>query len=251
MATAAVSASSATGAVDAKLNTGRTRMAENFETFLTLLTSQLKNQDPLAPMDGNQFTQQLVQMTSVEQQLLSNELLKSLVNQGSRVMDGAVDLLGKTVTADRKTAELGAAGTAEWTYELPRDAASATMEIKNPAGQVIWSGDAPELGAGRHTIEWDGMVNGSRMPKASYSLTVTARSAAGATIPAPVNAFGEVTGVEQIDGKAWLTVNGVKVSMDAITSVRAKPVVTAPVKAPITAKPAETTPETPVLDVAA
>ncbi|HEX2801368.1 MAG TPA: flagellar hook capping FlgD N-terminal domain-containing protein, partial [Phenylobacterium sp.] len=55
---------------------GRTSLVENFNTFLSLLTTQLKNQDPTAPLDSNQFTQQLVQMTGVEQQLNSNDLLK-------------------------------------------------------------------------------------------------------------------------------------------------------------------------------
>lgn len=81
MATAAATAAPTAAALDARLNTSRTRMADNFETFLGILTTQLKNQDPTSPMDGNQFTQQLVQMTGVEQQLLSNELLKSLVSQ--------------------------------------------------------------------------------------------------------------------------------------------------------------------------
>ena len=65
----AVSSSNAAAAS----GTGRARLAENFDTFLSLLTTQLKNQDPLAPMDSTQFTQQLVQMTGVEQQLLTNE----------------------------------------------------------------------------------------------------------------------------------------------------------------------------------
>lgn len=221
MATATAAATAPASATDARLNNGRTRMAENFETFLTLLTTQLKNQDPLSPMDGNQFTQQLVQMTSVEQQLLSNELLKSLVNQGSRVMDGAVDLIGKTVTADRATAELGASGGAEWSYELPRDVDKATLEIKNAAGKVVWTGPAAELGKGRHTVEWDGAVDGGRAPKGAYSLSIQARTAAGLAITVPVNAAGVVTAVEQISGEAWLTVDGAKVKASAVTSVRA------------------------------
>ena len=59
---------------------GKARLASSFDTFLKLLTSQLKNQDPLSPLDSNQFTQQLVQMTGVEQQIFSNDLLKQLGN---------------------------------------------------------------------------------------------------------------------------------------------------------------------------
>jgi flagellar basal-body rod modification protein FlgD len=62
-----------------RIGAGSTMLASNFETFLTLLTSQLKNQDPLSPVDSNQFTAQLTQMAGVEQQLLTNDLLKGLL----------------------------------------------------------------------------------------------------------------------------------------------------------------------------
>src|SRR5690349_4538781 len=76
---------------------GRTRLAENFDMFLTLLTTQLKNQDPTAPMDSNQFMSQLVQMTSVEQQLAGNELLQQLVANTGTNLGSVVSLIGKEV----------------------------------------------------------------------------------------------------------------------------------------------------------
>jgi len=74
---------------------GRARLAENFDTFLSLLTTQLKNQDPLSPLDSNQFTQQIVQMTGVEQQLQTNDLLKKLVGNTASGVSTAVSLIGK------------------------------------------------------------------------------------------------------------------------------------------------------------
>ena len=62
---------------------GNQRLAESFDTFLVLLTTQMKNQDPLSPMDSGDFTQQIVQMTGVEQQLLTNDLLKQLVGSAT------------------------------------------------------------------------------------------------------------------------------------------------------------------------
>src|ERR1043166_2811224 len=78
---------------------GRARLAESFDTFINLLTTQLKNQDPLSPLDSNQFTQQLVQMTGVEQQLATNDLLKKLVSNTSNGVATAVSLIGKQVRA--------------------------------------------------------------------------------------------------------------------------------------------------------
>ncbi|MFI4934492.1 MAG: flagellar hook assembly protein FlgD [Caulobacterales bacterium] len=86
----------ATG-TQATINTGLASVANNYQTFLSLLTTQLKNQDPLSPLDTNQFTQQLTQMTGVEQQLLSNQLLQQLVNQQG--LTQAAGLIGQTVTA--------------------------------------------------------------------------------------------------------------------------------------------------------
>jgi flagellar basal-body rod modification protein FlgD len=89
--------SSTTNSTSNTINSGLAALANNQQTFLSLLTTQLKNQNPLSPVDTNQFTQQITQMTGVEQQLLSNQLLQQLVsNQG---LPQAVGMIGKTITA--------------------------------------------------------------------------------------------------------------------------------------------------------
>src|SRR5690242_8555320 len=93
-------------------------LAGNFDTFLTLLTTQLQNQDPLNPMDSNQFTQQLVEFSQVEQQINTNDNLKTLISLGqSRSAADAVGYLGKAVTVSNGDAAL-ANGTANWNYQL-------------------------------------------------------------------------------------------------------------------------------------
>src|ERR1700745_1994530 len=92
------------------------QLSGNFQTFLTLLTTQLKNQDPLSPMDSNQFTQQLVQFSQVEQQINSNKNLEDLIAlTKSQSATNAVSYLGKTLTLTDGTAALQN-GTANWTY---------------------------------------------------------------------------------------------------------------------------------------
>jgi len=220
---AATNTTPATNGVGARLES-RTRMADNFETFLGILTTQLKNQDPLSPMDGNQFTQQLVQMTGVEQQLLSNELLKSLVGQGAKgdTLDTAVALIGKTVTADQTMTQLTSAG-ADWTYVLPEKAGSAKLEIKDKAGNLVWTGTAPKLEAGRHAFHWDGTVGEVRkqLPNGVYSLSVVAENLAGDELPVPVNIQGEVTAAELIEGEPWVRIGGIMVRKSAVSSVMA------------------------------
>src|SRR6201996_1325219 len=114
---------------------GLGQLSSNFSTFLTLLTTQLKNQDPTSPMDSNQFTQQLVQFSQVEQQIDTNTNLKSLIAQGtSQAASYATSYLGKNVSVTNGNASL-AAGSANWSYTLGATAASSTLTVTNSAGK--------------------------------------------------------------------------------------------------------------------
>src|SRR5579863_9689138 len=105
--TSATAPAAASATANGTGSTGALPFSQNYDTFLTLLTTQLKNQDPLSPLDTNQFTQQLTQMTGVEQQLLSNQLLQQLVNQNQGGgLTSAVGLIGKNVTANGATSAL-------------------------------------------------------------------------------------------------------------------------------------------------
>jgi flagellar basal-body rod modification protein FlgD len=101
--TAATTANGTTSTPDAMA-----QLSGNFSTFLTLLTTQLKNQDPTSPMDSNQFTQQLVEFSQVEQQINTNTNLQTLISQGTAQSAAyATGYLGKTVTvADGRRSQL-------------------------------------------------------------------------------------------------------------------------------------------------
>jgi flagellar basal-body rod modification protein FlgD len=216
----AISNVAATGT--AATSGSRTRLAENFDTFLTLLTTQLKNQDPLSPMDSTQFTQQMVQMTGVEQQLLTNDLLTKLVANTNSGISTAVSLIGKEVRAVTDTAPLKG-GKAEWVYDLDANADEVRVEIVDASGKTVHSktlsGDA--LKAGDHTYAWDGKdLSGQALPNGgAYTLRVTAKDSAGASVPTSIFVQGLVTGVEQSDGQTLLTVNGAKVTWDKVASI--------------------------------
>lgn len=200
--------------------TGRTRLAENFDTFLTLLTTQLKNQDPLSPMDSTQFTQQLVQMTGVEQQLLTNDLLEKLVTNTGSGVSTAVALIGKEVRAEADVAALKNKK-AEWTYSLDRDATDVKLEILDEKGRVVQSIAPPDKKAGDHTYTWNGKnAAGSDMADGTYTLRVTAKDASGSTVPSTIYADGLVTGVEQQDGSTLITIKGAQVPWDRIVRIR-------------------------------
>ena len=199
---------------------GRANLVSNFETFLQLLTTQLKNQDPLSPLDSNDFTAQLTQMAGVEQQLLTNDLLQALVNQGTGGLDSAVHYIGKEVVAAGSAVRLDDGG-ATWSYELATNAGSATLEVLDSTGAVVWSGPAPELGSGVHDFTWDGRNSaGTQLPDGGvYNLRVTATSAGGQTVGSQVLIRGVVTAVELYDGVPYVTIGGSILPMSQVISV--------------------------------
>ncbi|WP_293900352.1 flagellar hook assembly protein FlgD [Phenylobacterium sp.] len=226
--TAATAPAAATGSTDTGA-LGRARLAENFDTFLSLLTTQLKNQDPLSPLDSNQFTQQIVQMTGVEQQLLSNDLLKKLVSNTGSGVSSAVALIGKDVRADSADAGLKD-GKATWTYNLDRAATDVKVEVLDSKGVIVKSFAPTDNKAGDHQFLWDGKGQaGTSQAAGTYTLRVTARDGSGTGVTSSVFADGLVTGVEQKNGSTLLTINGAQIPWEKILTIRqpADPVTTA------------------------
>jgi len=112
-------------------------LTDNFETFLTLLTEQLANQDPLEPLDSNQFIDQLVQFSTVEQQIASNESLQALLDlQSATARLTAADYVGKEVTTSSPQTRLDEGG-ARWTYTLDRPAERTDLVVTDERGDVV------------------------------------------------------------------------------------------------------------------
>lgn len=221
MTVAAATATAATAAASTdKTALGRASLATNFNTFLALLTTQLKNQDPTSPLDSNQFTQQLVQMTGVEQQLASNDLLKQLVSNTGTGVSTAVSLIGKDVRAVSNDASLNG-GKAQWTYKLDKDASDVKVEIVDFAGKAVHVEAPSDNTAGDHTISWNGKdLSGVQLADGgTYTLRVTAKDAAGAAVTSTNYVEGRVTGVEQSNGTTYITVNGGKITWDKVTTI--------------------------------
>ncbi|HTI66847.1 MAG TPA: flagellar hook capping FlgD N-terminal domain-containing protein [Caulobacteraceae bacterium] len=202
------------------LAAGQANLDSSYQTFLTLLTTQLKNQDPTSPLDTNAFTQQLVQMTGVQQQLLSNSLLKTLVTQGQNgSVSDSLSLIGKTVTVTSADAALKD-GKASWNYNLDKAAANATLTVTDPSGKVMWSGPAPDLGKGEHTFTWDGKgtVNGTE--GGVYTLKVAAADGTGSAVAANISVQGLVTAVRQAETGVVISMSGAEAPVTGVTAVK-------------------------------
>lgn len=197
------------------------QLSGTFDTFLKLLTSQLKNQDPLKPMDSSEFTQQLVSYSQVEQQINTNKNLESLVSSMQAAsFAGAIGYIGKTIEAEGNAGGLKAGGSIDWIYELDGAAAATKLTVSDKDGKTILT-KTGDNGAGRHDFKWDGKdSSGKVMPAGSYTLTVTAADASGKSIASTIFRTGVVEGVETMDGVQQLIVGGQAVPIADVTSVR-------------------------------
>lgn len=226
----AVSSNAAAG----KINTGSTMLASNFETFLSLLTAQLKNQDPLSPVDSNEFTAQLTQMAGVEQQLLTNTLLNSLLQaQQGDGLTGAAQYIGKDATAVWSSTRIEN-GEANWSYELGGAAATATIQVLDASGKVVWTGDAPAKTNGMHDFKWDGKTTGGGQVDNGgvYTMKVIAKDGAGKDVDSQVIIRGRVTGVEMYDGKPFVTIGNSIMPVSSLIALEEQKAAAPPVTPP-------------------
>ncbi len=193
-------------------------LADNFQSFLTLLTTQLKNQNPLDPLDTNQFTQQLVQFAQVEQQLKSNDQLATLVQlqQGMQTTQ-ALGYVGHIVAIEGKTTTL-ANGSAGWSFNATKPS-SATINIQNATGATVYTGTF-SLQAGTQNFVWDGKDNnGVTQPDGEYTMSITATDASGQSVAVSTEIQGIVDSVDVSKMPPVLNVNGKDYTVDKIKRV--------------------------------
>ena len=196
-------------------------LTSNYNTFLTLLTTQLKNQDPMSPMDSSKFTNQLVQFSQVEQQIQTNATLSNMLKMSvANSTSIGLGMMGKNVSMKGQNVSFDGSKPIKFSYNLPSAAASASVSVLDAHGNVIKQ-FTPELTAGDHTVTWDGTDNnGQPVTPGNYTVSVGATASDGSAINATTTVPGVVTGFENgSDGSIKLDVNGQQVPLSNIKSV--------------------------------
>jgi flagellar basal-body rod modification protein FlgD len=211
-----VSPTSGTTSTTAKdaLSIGKT-----FDQFLTLLTTQLKNQDPLSPMDTAQFTQQLVQFSAVEQQINGNKKLDQLIGlQSTANAYGAVGFVGTQVAADSDQMPLQDKK-GKFDYTIEHTSSSALLKITNSSGQLVMVKQV-DATVGTHPVEWDGTdYTGNQLPDGAYTVAVSYQDSAGTNYEAPIVTYGIVNSATIADGEVSLKMGDVTIPLDKITNI--------------------------------
>lgn len=193
-------------------------LANNFETFLSLLTAQLRNQNPLDPLNVNQFTQQLVQFAQVEQQLKGNSFLEALVNtQKTAQSTQALAFVGRTAVVDGSIATL-TRGSAVWALHTPKSI-RAVVTVTNSAGQTVHS-ETRTLAAGQNRFAWSGKDDtGGALPNGVYRLAVTAKDGGDRNVPISTEVEATVDSVDLTASPVLLSIGGQTYTMDKIKRV--------------------------------
>jgi|SRR4051812_41029178 flagellar basal-body rod modification protein FlgD len=193
-------------------------IADNFQTFLTLLTTQLQNQNPLDPLDTNQFTQQLVQFAGIEQQMKGNDALASLVSiDKSAQATNALVFVGQTVTVDGASAQFDGKK-ATWTFNSPSKA-TANVTITSSSGQTAYSGPF-SVNAGAANFSWDGKgTDGTQWPAGTYKMTVVGTDSSGNNVAISTQIQGVVDSVDLTQSPPLLSVGGQNYTTEQVKSI--------------------------------
>lgn len=215
-----VDAVSGIGSTSPALSNSQTGLADNFEMFLTLLTEQMKNQDPLNPLDSTQFVNQLVDFSSVEQQIAQNQNLENLLLlQSAAAQSASVSYIGRVATALTPQAMLQE-GEASWEYTVPDEVHSSSIIIRDENDRIVARRDG-ETTAGSHDFTWDGLGDGgAALEDGVYSLEVIAQNADGDNVDVNIQAAARVTGVDLSGSEVIVEMGGIRVPLSSVMSIK-------------------------------
>jgi len=218
---AAASGASSNAAAGTATDTGNAALSSlsgNFGDFLSMLMTQLQNQDPTSPMDSNAFTSELVQFSSVEQQINTNTSLTQLIQltQAGEVMQSSA-MLGHAVTVTSPNLVLqNGAGTVNFTAPAAEPVA---ISISNGSGVQVASATMTSA-QGPNTWSWNGASTaGGTLPDGIYAVTVTGTNTGGATAALPFTVTGTATGVQNAASGLELELGALAVPFSAVTAV--------------------------------
>jgi flagellar basal-body rod modification protein FlgD len=215
----AASAAASASAASQTSNAAFASLDGNFNDFLNMLMTQLQNQDPTSPMDTDTFTSELVQFSSVEQQIQTNSSLTSLIQltQGSEVIQGS-SMIGQQVTVQSTQIPLqNSKGTVNFTSPA---AEPVSISITNSAGIDIYDTKMTSV-AGSNSWTWNGENNaGQTVPDGLYTLVATGANVGGGTSTLPFTVTGTASGVVSgANNTVNLQLGALSVPFSSITSV--------------------------------
>ena len=195
------------------------QIAGNFQSFLQLLTTQLQNQNPLSPLDTNQFTQQLVEFAGVQQQINTNDSLSTLVSlQQTAQSSQALEFVGKTAVVKGSTTSL-TSSKAAWGLNIAA-ASTVTINIANSTGATVYTSSIAANAGDNQTFTWNGLgTDGTQQPDGTYTLTATAKDSTGSSVGVSTEIQGVVSSVDLTQSPPLLSIGGQTFTVNQVRSI--------------------------------
>jgi len=178
---------------------GNQQLGQN--DFLKLLVTQLKNQDPLKPMDNTAFVAELAQFSQLDQSTKQVQLLeKSIAQQTDAMQYTLLPMIGRNVQVEGSLIDLNN-GPAKLTYALEREASTVRVTIQDQQGKALRILDMGTQSAGKQEVQWDGRnQNGQLMPNGTYQYQVLAKDTKGGAVLAAPSSILKISGVRIVNG---------------------------------------------------
>lgn len=199
-------------------STALQQTATDFQTFLTLLTTQLKNQDPLNPTDSTEFVAQLATFSGVEQQVRTNDQLEKIYDAlGGGASAGLAAWIGTEV---RAAAQASFSGEAVSILATPAEGADkAVMTVTDDFGKTVAQ---VEVSPTATSLSWDGKnAFGETQPDGLYSFEIASYKDGELLETHPGEVFAKVAEVRIEDGAPVLMLEGgAKAAVDSVTALR-------------------------------
>jgi len=198
---------------------GNQQMGQN--DFLKLLVTQLKNQDPLKPMDNTAFVAELAQFSQLDQSTKQVQLLeKSIAQQTDSMQYTLLPMIGRNVQVEGSLIDLNN-GPAKLTYALEREASTVRVTIQDQQGKAIRILDLGTQSAGKQEVQWDGRnQNGLLMPNGTYQYQVLAKDAQGGAVVAAPSSVLKISGVRMVNGAPQLAAGDYVIDRKDIVELR-------------------------------
>lgn len=220
MTSVAASSSAAAATASSTKSSALSSLTSNVDTFLSILTTEMKNQDPTSSEDNTaQYIAQISQMTMVEAQLETNDKLDTLISNGNSAGNSsAVGYIGKTVTVGGGEGAL-VNSSCTWNYKLDSTAASNTLTVTDSSGKTVYS-TTGDTSSGSHSFTWNGKnLSGVTQSDGQYTLSVASKDANGKTISNSVSYTGKVTAVDTSGSSTALVVGSVDFPLSDVSTV--------------------------------
>jgi flagellar basal-body rod modification protein FlgD len=196
----------------------------NKDDFLKLLMTQLKNQDPLQPMDTNQISSQLAQFSSIEQLVDIKNLLQTSSDSNAVLTQTmynslATNMIGKEIKGYTNDIQYDGSTAVKFGFSYPTDAKTVTVSILDSNGKVVKS-YKDSFTTGDNTISWDGTDNsGNAVQSGAYTIKIDAQDSSGTALTVQPYTFGKITSIRYKDGESYVVVNGVEIDIKNLTEI--------------------------------